>query len=347
MGQKAMGCSKSKATPPRGGPSSSAKAQAKKPQVERKKLDPADFTFSKRVDEVLIKEEGSIDGQQFNIEECRNCDIFLLDVIATSFIDECHDCRIFVGPVETSLFVRNCTNCSLILACQQFRSRDCENCKLAMYSSTEPIIETSQNMQFACFEFNYFSLRGQFSRAGLKPWNNKWWQVYDFNKNEDRPNWSIMDQAEVRQLLRLQVCASAIAPEELADEPVVPLTLGSRPWPSSETSFVLFLPNSDALVEAFISKAEQAQGWALCRTRATRLQEEQLKVLLAWSTPEVKKLPSQLKGQELTGVQVCGAGIWQKVQDAISLSGLASGTKSIRVIPEKDTATLAKLFFET
>ena len=33
-------------------------------------------------------------------------------------------------------------------------------------------------MAFACFDFNYFSLRGQMANAGLKPWNNKWWMVY-------------------------------------------------------------------------------------------------------------------------------------------------------------------------
>ena len=53
-----------------------------------------------------------------------------------------------------------------------------EDCKLSLYCGTEPIVESSQNMQFACFDFNYFSLRGQMARAGLKPWNNKWWMVY-------------------------------------------------------------------------------------------------------------------------------------------------------------------------
>lgn len=46
-----------------------AKPKAKKAPRERQKLDIADYTFSKRTDEVLIKQEGSIDGQQFNIEE--------------------------------------------------------------------------------------------------------------------------------------------------------------------------------------------------------------------------------------------------------------------------------------
>ncbi|CAJ1413616.1 unnamed protein product [Effrenium voratum] len=99
------------------------------------------------------------------------------------------------------------------------------DCKLALFCGTEPIIESSQNMQFACFDFNYFSLRGQMTRAGLKPWNNKWWMVYDFNKNEDKPNWSLLDQAEASRLLNLEKCPS-IAQEELENE-------GSDPGRSS------------------------------------------------------------------------------------------------------------------
>lgn len=38
-------------------------------------------------------------------------------------------------------------------------------------------------MQFACFDFNYFSLRGQMASAGLKPWNNKWWMIYDTRRS--------------------------------------------------------------------------------------------------------------------------------------------------------------------
>lgn len=44
-----------------------------------KKLDVKDFTFSGRSGEVLIKKPGQVGGQQFIIEECEDCDIFILD----------------------------------------------------------------------------------------------------------------------------------------------------------------------------------------------------------------------------------------------------------------------------
>ncbi|CAE8649542.1 unnamed protein product, partial [Polarella glacialis] len=259
-----MGACGSKAAPGKGAaPATSAKPQAA-PKAERKKLNPADYIISKKIGETVIKEEGTIAGEQFNIEECKDCDIFLLDYIATAFIDDCKGCRIFVGPIESSIFIRNCSSCSFIVACQQFRCRDCTDCNLALLCTTEPIIETSENMKFACFDFNYFSLRGQLNQAGLKLWNNKWSQVYDFNKNSTNPNWSLLPQEEVPKLLNLKAVAGIVSPEELQNDRAVPVTLGSRPRPSPESCFVVFLPDSEAFVEAFLAKATKTEGWILC-----------------------------------------------------------------------------------
>lgn len=340
-----MGCGSSKAAPPlqkKGGKDPAAAAAAAAAKERRKNLKPEDFIISKKTGEAIVKEEGTISGEQFNIEECKDCDIFLFDHIATAFIDQCQGCRIFVGPVESSVFLRDCKNCDLVIACQQFRSRDCKDCRLALLCTTEPIIETSTNMRFACFDFGYFSLRQQLERAGLKLWNNKWWQIYDFNKNADRSNWELFPQEEAASLLRIDACNGSISPEELSMERVVPVTLGSRPWPSQETCFVLFLPDTEADVEAFLGAAGKTDGWFLCRTRSTVLSEEQLKTLFGWA--KERKLPAQCKGREITGVEVCGDGIFQQVQ--ASMNAAASAGKTIRIVPQQETPTLGKAFFE-
>eukprot|EP00929_Paragymnodinium_shiwhaense_P103738 TRINITY_DN6743_c0_g1_i2.p1 TRINITY_DN6743_c0_g1~~TRINITY_DN6743_c0_g1_i2.p1 ORF type:complete len:325 (-),score=67.71 TRINITY_DN6743_c0_g1_i2:186-1160(-) len=263
-----MGCKGSKGAKAAGSKAGQGVSLKAAEKAERKKLNPADYIFSKKTGAVLVKEEGSINGEQFNIEECKDCDIFLLDTIATAFIDECENCRIYVGPVESSVMVRNCKNCSFIMACQQFRSRDCNDCRLALYCGTEPIIETSLNMQFACFDFFYFSLREQLSKAGLRLWNNKWSQIYDFNKNPDKPNWSLLPQEQAVGLVDVDKCPS-ISKEEVCMDRVVPVTLGSRKRPSQESCFAVFLPNSDdAAVEALVTKASK-DGWSLCQMRCT------------------------------------------------------------------------------
>lgn len=312
------------------------------PEKPKRKFNKEDLMISKKEGEAIVKEAGSLDGAEFYIEECKDCDIFLLDHFACIFIDECERCRIFVGPTEAAVFVRTCTKCDFMIACQQFRSRDCQDCRFGLFCGTEPIIETSTNMQFGCFDFSYFTLRQQMSSAGLKLWNNKWWQIYDFNKNADRPNWSLMPESEVPTLLRLEACAGAISAEEAAMDRVVPLTLGSRPRPSQESCFVVFLPDSDSYIEEFLAAAMTA-GWALARTRCAPLPEERAKQLFAWT--KEPKLPAQCKGKEVTGIEVCGSGVAQAVQ---ALLGAREGlAKATRLVPEQETASLARDFFDT
>ena len=64
-------------------------------------LDPKDFIFSGKKNETLIKNPSQIDGQQFILEECESCDIFLLDHVGSLTIDYCKDCRIVIGPVSS------------------------------------------------------------------------------------------------------------------------------------------------------------------------------------------------------------------------------------------------------
>jgi len=107
-----------------------------------------------------VTREG-IELNQFVIDGCENCDIFVLDPTATASIDYCKNCRIFMAPIESSIFMRNCENCTIIICVQQFRSRDCHNCKIGLFSQTDPIIETSKGMEFSCYpNVNYFSLAG-------------------------------------------------------------------------------------------------------------------------------------------------------------------------------------------
>jgi len=338
-----MGGNSSKSKPQKSDAKAADKKKAEAKAADRKKLNPKDYIISQRSGEVLVKEAGTINGEQFNIEECKDCDVFLFDHIATVFIDFAENCRIFVGPVETSIFIRNCKNCNFVIACQQFRCRDCTDCKLSLLSTTEPVIETSSGMQFACFDFFYFSLREQLANAGLKVVNNKWWQIHDFNKNSDKANWSLLPPEEVVDLLRTSQCTS-LTEEEIAMDRVVPVTLGCRPLPFEETCFAIFLPGQEALVESFISKASKTQGWVLRRTRATVVPADRIKSLFAWCPKD--KLEKACKDKELIGVEVCGRGIRGEVEESLNTLENGKAQKGFRIVPENAHDALAKAFFE-
>eukprot|EP00736_Rhodelphis_marinus_P005775 Rmarinus@m.5103 len=147
-----------------------------------KQLNKEDFIFRQRKDEVLVRKPGDIDGQMFVLDECEGCDIYLMDFSSEVLMDGCRNCRIFIGPCESSVFIRDSSDCDMVVACQQFRLRDCRNLKILLYTQTRPIIEESRNIGFGCFDYNYPELRRQFDAAKLSVFNNPWGVVYDFTK---------------------------------------------------------------------------------------------------------------------------------------------------------------------
>ena len=115
-----------------------------------------------------------------NIDKCKNCDFYLLDNSSQIFIDSCDDCRFFIGPCSGSIFIRTSKNVKMIVACQQFRTRDCHNLEVSIFSGTRPVIESSSNVTFSCFASNYIGLAKQFHESGLSVYNNHWNVVHDF-----------------------------------------------------------------------------------------------------------------------------------------------------------------------
>lgn len=51
--------------------------------------------------------------------------MLVMDGIDSAQIDDCRNCRIFLGPASGSVFVRDCDRCAIVCACHQFRLRDC------------------------------------------------------------------------------------------------------------------------------------------------------------------------------------------------------------------------------
>lgn len=65
--------------------------------------------------------------------------------------------------ISISVSLRNCINCNVMVACQQFRARDCNQLNVFLHCITQPTIENCTQLGFACFSFNYTSLIGTHS----------------------------------------------------------------------------------------------------------------------------------------------------------------------------------------
>ncbi|KAF5839280.1 tubulin binding cofactor C-domain-containing protein [Dunaliella salina] len=120
----------------------SAPAPAPKPKLNIK-----DFQFKQCKGEVKVKAPGTINGQAFMIDECADCDLYVLDRCAAVTIDDSKNCRIFIGPTDGSIFMRNCTNVKCCFIGRQIRLRDVTNSNVALLCRTKPIIETSTNVE--------------------------------------------------------------------------------------------------------------------------------------------------------------------------------------------------------
>jgi len=70
-----------------------------------------------------------------------------------------------VDYVVGSVFIRDTTECQLLVACQQFRIRDCTELDISLFCITKPIIESSTTVRLACYQYSYPQLAGASSTS--------------------------------------------------------------------------------------------------------------------------------------------------------------------------------------
>jgi protein XRP2 len=187
-----------------------------------------DYMLMNLEGELIVREPGTIDGQQFIIDGCKYCDIFLLDHSAQITVDNCENCRIFVGPCEGSIYIRTTKNSNFVVAAQQLRFRECSKLDvLAFISAGQPSIEDCTDIHFGCFQFSYFGMKDHFAKANLQVWDNDWFNVHDFTPGAT-PNYKMLPpNTTYHDLLKKVANASAtISDEEAKASICVPQTLG-------------------------------------------------------------------------------------------------------------------------
>jgi hypothetical protein len=110
----------------------------------------------------------------FDIGDCENTTMAIMDNCEQVQIDQLKNCRVFIGACASSIFIRNCENCVFYTACRQLRLREVTNSKFYIYSMAEVHIEYSNTLQFAPFNGGYPDQEKHFRNAQLDPANNLW-----------------------------------------------------------------------------------------------------------------------------------------------------------------------------
>ncbi len=183
-----------------------------------RKLDPAQFMVMDKKGETVIRTQGEIAGNQFIIEGCTDCTIYLADWADSMTVDLCKGCTIFLAGCNGSVFVRDCQDCRFVLVCQQFRTRDCTDCHIDLFARTRPIIESSSALTMSCYSGPSFDGHADIMKdAGLDPFINIWYTVHDFTEQPGETHYKQITKEPIT------------APESMPDAPCpVPQTIGRK-----------------------------------------------------------------------------------------------------------------------
>ena len=245
---------------------------------EKKKLDPKDYMIENLKGETAGKIPGSLNGQQFIIRNCEDCNIYLFDHTAQVTLDDCVNCRVFIGPVKGSVFIRDCKDCKFVIACQQFRTRDCQNLDVFLSCATQPIIEATTKVKFGCFQYYYPELDSQFKAAEVSVFDSNWSNIYDFTPVPGEKNFSLLpEDAKVEDFVAVptneQFSNVSISTERSKSS--VPYTIGTRRKPSDEGCLVAFFKDGDSHNRAhcFIKQMKEKSSQSmLVRTKEIAMQ---------------------------------------------------------------------------
>ncbi|XP_039600659.1 protein XRP2 [Polypterus senegalus] len=245
---------------------------------KREKVDPKDYMLNGLKDQTAGRLPGTLNGQQFVIQECENCNIFIFDHSATITIDDCINCTIFLGPVKGSVFFRDCKDCKCIVACQQFRTRDCKKMDIFLSCATQPIIESSTGMKFGCFQYYYPELGFQFKDAGLSIFNNNWSNIHDFTPVSGETNWSLLPEDALVEDFVAPPSTDEFKGVRVSTDrsrSIVPISHGQRRKNSEESCLFIFfagdytIANARKLIDEMIKK-----NFTLVQTKEVSMRPE-------------------------------------------------------------------------
>ncbi|CAF0969963.1 unnamed protein product [Rotaria sordida] len=283
-------------------------------RADRVAIKKEDFILDKLKDQTIFRLPGSVNGQQFIIQNCENCTVYVFDHTGQVQIDDCINCKIFIGPVHGSIFIRDSINCVLATICQQFRTRDCRDTYVYLSCTSQPIIEASHNIKFGCLTFNYQQLADQYKSADINPWNNNWGHIHDFTTIPDGKNYSLLDKNEnVFKYLPVPTdpsCSHLNIKDDI-DTSITPYTYGELyRHRTEERCLVIFFQdsNADACARALIAMTKQSEI-VLVQSKSYKIDETSAERMFGGNrtyTPLVTKGP--VIGLEFAGencISIC------------------------------------------
>ncbi|PVD18245.1 hypothetical protein C0Q70_21771 [Pomacea canaliculata] len=302
-----------------------------------------DFIIENHKGEILGRMPGTVDGQQLVIQNCQECNIYVFDYSATVSIDDCTNCNIILGPVKQSVFVRDSHECRLVVACQQFRARDCRHIDSFLLCETQPVIESSSKMRFASFKFNYPELESHLKASELSIFNNNWSNIHDFTPvPEEGLNYTYLpEDAKVEDFIPLPTAEpfSTILVSTDANHCIIPQTLGLRRKPSDEGCLIVFFNDGgshDRAVNLIHLMKRQHPDCPLVQTKEIIMHPED-----AFRIFSTQSYASAVKQGAVIGLEFCGPQVMRKCQACVV--AIMTGTTGLVFVSQQASSARSQI----
>ena len=241
-----------------------------------------------------IRLPGQINDQRINIENCHQCAFLLLDHCDSVQVDDCTDSLFYIGPTTGSVFIRNCKNCKFVVACGQLRTRDVKHSQFALFCQSRPVLENCSDIGIGPYiHTGYFELRGQFAKARLSVFNNRYSMVHDFTPKGNNYHYiSFEDSAKLIPPLSCfgkEIAAHCSAEEEetFAEDPVVPCTNGIQAHSKPHVFIIVFRPGQIDEAQTFIEKIDRISRAQLFAPTSPKAKSSANSVLLLNTAEQV------------------------------------------------------------
>lgn len=238
-----------------------------------------------------------------------------------------------------SFFVRNCKNLKVIVACGQFRTRDCENCVFLLFDRSQPIIETSSGMKFGCFSFpSYPELAAQFQAAKMNLFNNQWSLIYDFNKPTS-DNWSFLPS----NVNHTHVFSTIPDYIHATGPSLVPITLGRASFDRS-CLVLIFLDGvkvSEPAAIAFANAAAAAENMGIVQMKIVEGKSREVQEALTRSPADLAQATA---APSVVGIEISGLNCEERVRHIAKSVDLPQSALHVSEGPENAAAEIGKFF---
>jgi len=157
------------------------------------------FRFKGHEGDTLRKPPGSVNGQEFHLEDLEECTVEVLDVLDRAVVANLKNCNVFLGPTQNTVFIRKCEDCSFTVAAKEIRLVASSNCTVRGFSPHPVQLDDCHHIALGDFNGGYSGLTRHFQQAGLVPVPGQSIKVSDASSNDmelPKPHFTIVPNAE-------------------------------------------------------------------------------------------------------------------------------------------------------